>query len=162
MNSDMGQNGSHGMAAWADPQQHGLGAKGEDDKPGNICSEDHLLFDEDNATVEGNDLLFTQVQSEITLSSESCLFCKTQLMGKPREYKSTREVLNITMCSKDCCEFPQDPEGIRPAYFSGQFTVWDRSALVMFSQRLWDMITWGCVHRLLLPGTEQYLTQPFP
>lgn len=117
MNSDMGQNGSHGMAAWADPQQHGLGAKGEDDKPGNICSEDHLLFDEDNATVEGNDLLFTQVQSEITLSSESCLFCKTQLMGKPREHKSTREVLNITMCSKDCCEFPQYPEGIRPAYF---------------------------------------------
>lgn len=120
-----------------------------------------ILFDEDNATVEGNDLLL-DVQMEITLFWESCLFCKSQFMGKPRKHKSTMEVLSIAMCTQTCCEFPQDPEGVWPADFSGQFTVWDRSAAAMFSQRLQGMAIWGCVHHLLLQGTEQYLTQPFP
>lgn len=66
--------------------------------------------------MEGNDLLL-DVQVEITLSSESCLLCKMQFMGKPREQKAAREVLNIAMCSQDCCESPQDPEGVRPADF---------------------------------------------
>ncbi|KAF4788865.1 hypothetical protein TURU_156834 [Turdus rufiventris] len=70
-----------------------------------------ILFDEDNASVVGIDLLL-DVQMEITLSSESCLFCKTQFMGKPRKHKSTGEALNIATCSQDCCEFPQDPEGV--------------------------------------------------
>lgn len=70
-----------------------------------------ILFDEDIATVEGNDLLL-DVQMKISLSSESSLFSKTQFVGKPREYKSPREVLNIVVCSQECCEFPQDPEGV--------------------------------------------------
>lgn len=40
-----------------------------------------ILFDEDNATVEGNDLLL-DIQMEIRLSSESCLFCKSQFTSQ--------------------------------------------------------------------------------
>lgn len=69
-----------------------------------------ILFDEDNAIMGRNDLLL-DVQMEMALS-ESCLFCKIQFMDKPREHKSPRELVNVAMCSQDCCEFPQDPEGV--------------------------------------------------
>lgn len=62
------------------------------------------LFDENNATVEGNDLLL-DIQMEITLSSESCLFGKIQLMGKPREHKSAREVPNIAIVHRTAVNF---------------------------------------------------------
>lgn len=60
MKSEVGQDCNQGMAAWADPQQHWVGAKeGEDDVSGNFHGEDHLLPDEGSATVGGKDLLFT-------------------------------------------------------------------------------------------------------
>ena len=60
MKSEVGQDCNQGMAAWADPQQHGVGAKeGEDVMSGNVHSEGLLLADEGSATVGGKDLLFT-------------------------------------------------------------------------------------------------------
>lgn len=75
--AEVGQDCNQGMTAWADPLQRGAGAKeGEDDVPGNVHTEGHLLSDEGSATVGGKGLLFMKVLSEMTLSSESHLLCK--------------------------------------------------------------------------------------
>lgn len=42
-------------------------------------------------------------------------------MVTPRDTRSTREVLNIVIFSEPCYDFPQDPEGLKPADFHLQF-----------------------------------------
>lgn len=124
--------------------------------PGNIYSEDHLLSDEDSATVGGKDLLFAQVLPETKLSSESCLLCKIDSWSGLRSPGPPGKCSTLSYNHSPAVNFP------RTLKASDQLISRDRWAIYNLGQECGGNVHPDPVRRgdcavsihLTLPGTE--------